>query len=138
MDFDVLYVLKDNNGTQIDRVLCLSFVERLTDAEGQPLILKLKDWPTAEDFAESMPSRFQDLMSALPLPQYTQRNGDLNLAGRLPEFFVKPDLGPKMYIAYGLAKYPQSGTTNLHLDVSDAVNVMVFVAHEEPLEQGMF
>ena len=132
-----MYVLKDNNGTQINRVFCLPFVERLTDAEGQPLILKLKDWPTAEDFAESMPSRFQDLMSALPLPQYTQRNGDLNLAGRLPEFFVKPDLGPKMYIAYGLAKYPQSGTTNLHLDVSDAVNVMVFVAHEEPLEQGM-
>lgn len=100
------------------------------------MILKLKDWPTAEDFAESMPARFQDLMSALPMPQYTQRNGELNLAGRLPEFFVKPDLGPKMYIAYGLAKYPQSGTTNLHLDVSDAVNVMVFVAHEEHLEEG--
>lgn len=114
---------------------CLSVsVGRLEDSDGNPLILKLKDWPTSEDFAESMPSRFIDLMDALPMPEYTKRNGDLNLASRLPEFFVKPDLGPKMYIAYGLAKYPQSGTTNLHLDVSDAVNVMVFVSHEKDLE----
>lgn len=111
--------------------------KRLTDATGQPLILKLKDWPSSEDFADSMPSRFLDLMSALPMPSYTQRNGELNLAGRLPEFFVKPDLGPKMYIAYGLAKYPQSGTTNLHLDVSDAVNVMVFVAKEKELQEDV-
>ena len=40
-------------------------------------------------------------MSALPLPDYTQREGKLNLAASLPKFFVKPDLGPKMYNAYG-------------------------------------
>lgn len=110
--------------------------ERLQDADGNPLILKLKDWPTGEDFAESMPSRFDDLMQALPMPEYTRRNGELNLASKLPEFFVKPDLGPKMYNAYGLAKYPQSGTTNLHLDVSDAVNIMVYVFPEEDQQEG--
>jgi lysine-specific demethylase 3 len=30
-----------------------------------------------------------------------------------------------MYIAYGNALYPNTGTTNLHIDMSDACNVMV-------------
>ncbi|KAL3228805.1 hypothetical protein MRX96_023708 [Rhipicephalus microplus] len=59
--------------------------------------------------------------------EYTYRDGVFNLVGRLPECFVRPDLGPKMYSAYGSALYPNKGTTNLHLDVSDAVNVMVYV-----------
>uniref|UniRef100_A0A182Y431 JmjC domain-containing protein n=2 Tax=Anopheles stephensi TaxID=30069 RepID=A0A182Y431_ANOST len=32
-----------------------------------------------------------------------------------------------MYSAYGSALHPSKGTTNLHLDISDAVNVMVYV-----------
>lgn len=40
-------------------------------------------------------------MENLPLPEYTKRDGRLNLASRLPNFFVRPDLGPKMYNAYG-------------------------------------
>ncbi|XP_059049964.1 lysine-specific demethylase 3B isoform X2 [Achroia grisella] len=95
--------------------------KRLRDERGAPMVLKLKDWPPGEDFAELLPARFDDLMRALPLSEYTSRNGKLNLAARLPECFVRPDLGPKMYTAYGGA----GGTTNLHLDVSDAVNVMV-------------
>lgn len=46
-------------------------------------------------------TRFDDLMDNLPLPEYTKRDGRLNLAARLPNFFVRPDLGPKMYNAYG-------------------------------------
>ncbi|KAL1509972.1 hypothetical protein ABEB36_004635 [Hypothenemus hampei] len=101
--------------------------KRLKDERGQPMLLKLKDWPPGEDFAEMLPARFQDLMQALPLQEYTRRSGKLNLASRLPECFVRPDLGPKMYNAYGSALHPNKGTTNLHLDVSDAVNVMVYV-----------
>lgn len=72
-------------------------------------------------------------MRALPLKEYSQRDGKLNLASRLPACFVRPDLGPKMYSAYGNSGNRESGqqllsTTNLHLDVSDAVNVMVYVA----------
>ena len=65
-------------------------------------------------------------MEKLPLGDYTRRDGTLNLAGRLPECFVKPDLGPKMYIAYGSALFPNKASTNLHLDISDAVNVMSY------------
>lgn len=99
------------------------------EKEKEPMVLKLKDWPPGEDFRDMMPSRFDDLMANIPLPEYTRRDGKLNLASRLPNYFVRPDLGPKMYNAYGLItpedrKY---GTTNLHLDVSDAANVMVYV-----------
>jgi hypothetical protein len=41
-------------------------------------------------------------MNALPLPEYTLRDAKLNMAASLPDFFVKPDLGPKMYNAYGM------------------------------------
>ncbi|XP_077992762.1 putative JmjC domain-containing histone demethylation protein 2C isoform X2 [Glandiceps talaboti] len=100
---------------------------RLVTKQNEPMILKLKDWPPSEDFSEVIPDRFLDLMQCLPLPEYTKRDGMLNLASTLPDFFVRPDLGPKMYNAYGSAEYPKDGTTNLHLDVSDAVNVMVYV-----------
>uniref|UniRef100_A0A7N8X564 Lysine-specific demethylase n=1 Tax=Mastacembelus armatus TaxID=205130 RepID=A0A7N8X564_9TELE len=107
--------------------------KRLQDSDGQPMVLKLKDWPPGEDFRDMMPSRFHDLMENLPLPEYTKRDGRLNLAARLPNFFVRPDLGPKMYNAYGLISTEDRkvGTTNLHLDVSDAVNVMVYVGVPE-------
>nr|XP_015837929.1 PREDICTED: probable JmjC domain-containing histone demethylation protein 2C isoform X2 [Tribolium castaneum] len=103
------------------------FSKRLKDDRGNPMLLKLKDWPPGEDFAEMLPSRFSDLMKVLPLSEYTHRTGRLNLASRLPDCFVRPDLGPKMYNAYGSALHPSKGTTNLHLDISDAVNVMVYV-----------
>uniref|UniRef100_A0A8C4R5B6 Lysine-specific demethylase n=1 Tax=Eptatretus burgeri TaxID=7764 RepID=A0A8C4R5B6_EPTBU len=104
--------------------------QRLPSREdNSPMILKLKDWPPGEDFCDMMPDRFRDLCMALPLPEYTKRDGRLNLASRLPSSFVPPDLGPKMYNAYGLPLKQDRdfATTNLHLDVSDAVNVMVYV-----------
>lgn len=103
---------------------------RLCDKQNKPMLLKLKDWPPSEDFAITLPNRFEDLMNCLPLNEYTHRNGKFNLASRLPECFVRPDLGPKMYTAYGNAGSTDQnvGTTNLHLDISDAVNVMVYVA----------
>lgn len=55
-------------------------------------------------FSNACP-RFDDLMDNLPLPEYTKRDGRLNLAARLPNFFVRPDLGPKMYNAYGEKKW---------------------------------
>ncbi|KAL4231689.1 Lysine-specific demethylase 3B [Mactra antiquata] len=110
--------------------------ERLVDEEGTPMLLKLKDWPPGDDFSDVLPQQFNDLMQSLPLPEYTRRDGRLNLVSRLPDFLVKPDLGPKMYIAYGSAQYPKEGTTNLHLDVSDATNVMVYVGYLEEEERG--
>jgi len=100
---------------------------RLRDRYGCTRILKLKDWPPGDDFADLLPQRFADVMKSLPFPEYTHRCGSLNLVSCLPEHFVRPDLGPKMYVAYGSALNPDVGSTNLHLDISDAVNIMTYV-----------
>ena len=101
--------------------------DRITDENGMPMMLKLKDWPADNDFAHFLPENFHDLMRVLPIKDYTLRTGHFNLAASMPDFFVRPDLGPKMYIAYGNALYPNAGTPNLHLDMSDACNVMIHV-----------
>ena len=100
---------------------------RPKDKDGRPLIYKLKDWPPGEEFGDALPEQFNDLMSCIPMPDYTTHEGSRNLVSRLPRStFLVPDMGPKLYTAYGLAS-DQKGTTNLHLDISDAVNVMVYV-----------
>lgn len=104
---------------------------RLCDHKGNKLILKLKDWPSSDDFKNFLPSRYQDLMKNLPIKKFTQRNGAYNLVSYLPEFFCLPDLGPKLYIAYSSAETSKEGTTNLHVDISDAVNLMVYVSDSE-------
>lgn len=122
-------------GTTINRVAMKHFWDGFqsikkripTDCEDK-CVLKLKDWPTSDDFANVMKDHFDDFMKAVPMAEYTRRNGKFNLARYLPDFFSRPDLGPKMYSAYSQAHPSLQGSTNLHLDVSDAVNVMVHVS----------
>jgi lysine-specific demethylase 3 len=97
----------------------------------QPLILKLKDWPTSADFKQLLPTRFDDLMKNLPIRKYSHRDGSLNMISNLPSYFSTPDLGPKMYIAYSSIDTPKAGTTNLHVDISDAVNLLMYVSTQE-------
>ena len=104
---------------------------RMLDNQGMPMLLKLKDWPPEDDFAQYFPQRFSNLMAHLPLWDYTRRDGGFNLASFMPDFFLQPDLGPKMYIAYGSPLYPEYGSTKLHMDMSDAVNLMVYVGIPE-------
>ncbi|MGH0159131.1 UNVERIFIED_CONTAM: hypothetical protein FKN15_062729 [Acipenser sinensis] len=100
--------------------------KRLQGEDGQPMVLKLKDWPPGEDFRDMMPTRFHDLMDNLPLPEYTKRDGRLNLASRLPNYFVRPDLGPKMYNAYEVLKTIEEG------DVDDMTKRRIYEAKEKP------
>ena len=79
------------------------------------------------------------LMQAMPFAHYTWRDGILNLASYFPRECRPPDLGPKMYNAYGQRAAWQGmdpttnkgGHTNLHCDVSDAVNVLVDAQQSE-------
>jgi len=43
----------------------------------------------------------QDFMQCLPFPEYAHPEGSLNVANYLSQDLVKPDLGPKSYIATG-------------------------------------
>ncbi|CAZ80291.1 unnamed protein product [Tuber melanosporum] len=107
-----------------------------TDVEdtGTLRSLKLKDWPPESDFKDEFPNLFADFERALPFPEYTNRDASLNLVSRLPADWTKPDLGPKMYNAYPAPDFipvkngppnPVKGTTNLHFDMTDAVNILV-------------
>lgn len=109
---------------------------RLRDEDHEPMILMLKDWPQHADFANLLPRHYDDFMRCLPLGDYTKRDGQLNLVNRLPDIFPIPELGPKMYNAYGSLN-EKMGTTRLHLDISDAINVMVYVSvpeNDQPTE----
>lgn len=94
---------------------------------GHPMLLKLKDYPSKAHFKDSLPAYFQDFMCALPVKPYTSCQGALNCATYLPDAAHPPDMGPKLYMAYGglqLGDRVYGGCTECHLDASDAVNLL--------------
>ncbi|KAG8435592.1 hypothetical protein GDO86_013506, partial [Hymenochirus boettgeri] len=96
---------------------------------GETVLLKLKDQPSGEDFKNMMAARHEEFFKILPVPEYCNPDGKFNLASHMPSFFVRPDLGPRMCSAYGViaTKDQDTGTTNLHIEVSDLVNILVYV-----------
>uniref|UniRef100_A0A061SCC7 Lysine-specific demethylase 3 n=2 Tax=Tetraselmis sp. GSL018 TaxID=582737 RepID=A0A061SCC7_9CHLO len=104
-------------------------------------MLKLKDFPTKGHFRDRLQRHYTDFLEVLGslLPEYTHPEaGPLNLGSRFPSTALAPDLGPKTYIAYG--RRPELGegdnVTKLHLDLSDAVNVLSHVEPDDPDTEG--
>jgi lysine-specific demethylase 3 len=87
---------------------------------------KLKDWPPSAEFKAEFPELYDDFNRVVPAPDYTTREGVLNLGSCYPTGVIQPDLGPKMYNAWPGSEAPGgNGTTRLHMDIADAVNIML-------------
>ncbi|KAF8748813.1 hypothetical protein RHS01_10531 [Rhizoctonia solani] len=70
-----------------------------------------RDWPAQADFKDDFPKLYDDFMKALPVPNYTRRDG------------------PKMYNAFTSSEGPGGqGSTRLHMDMADAVNIMMYAS----------
>jgi lysine-specific demethylase 3 len=84
-----------------------------------------QDWPSNIDLAEWQPDLFQDIMTNIPLPDFTRRNGALNLASRIPPGSNNPVLGPKLYCSQRSQDAKGWGTLKLHVGAADMINIMM-------------
>ena len=90
-----------------------------------------KDWPPTSEFSKEFPDLYQDFARAVPIPNYTRRDGILNIAAHFPinDEAIIPDIGPKMYNTFESQEGPGGkGSTRLHMDMADAINVMLYAA----------
>jgi lysine-specific demethylase 3 len=112
----------------------------------------MQDWPPQSHFQDHFLELFDSFMDAVPFGDVSRLDGVLNLASHFPingvapdlgayqpsyELFLTRSLGPKMYIAYRSVEddYHQ-GSTKLHIDVTDAINIMVWSSDcQEPRDR---
>ncbi|KAF7331679.1 hypothetical protein MKEN_00047600 [Mycena kentingensis (nom. inval.)] len=99
---------------------------------------KLKDWPPTSEFKTACPALYNDFANAVPIPNYVRRDGVRNIGAHFPSNTVAPDLGPKMYNANANLEEMSivKGSTRLHMDMADALNIMTYAAKDPDGNEG--
>ncbi|KAK7356087.1 hypothetical protein VNO80_15353 [Phaseolus coccineus] len=119
------------DGSEIDIELAQfmkGYLEGRAHENGWPQLLKLKDWPSPSASEEFLLYQRPEFISKLPLLQYIHSKwGLLNVAAKLPHYSLQNDVGPKIYIAYGISDELGRGdsVTNLHFNIRDMVYLLV-------------
>ncbi|KAL6542890.1 hypothetical protein OROHE_010410 [Orobanche hederae] len=88
---------------EIDRKrIFMGSLEKRTHASVRQKVIKFKAWLSSHLFRKQFPIHFNEILSALPLPEYINpHSGLLNVSVKLPKELTKPELGPCIYLAYG-------------------------------------
>ncbi|KAF9449547.1 hypothetical protein P691DRAFT_758956 [Macrolepiota fuliginosa MF-IS2] len=119
------------------RVTVGQFFDMFGNYEGRSECWKLKDWPPSTDFKAAFPELYKDFSEAVPVPDYVRRDGVGNVGSHFPSNTIAPDLGPKMYNAMASSLDKGSkGSTRLHMDMADAVNIMTYTELSEDGSPG--
>ncbi|KAF7301249.1 Clavaminate synthase-like protein [Mycena indigotica] len=99
---------------------------------------KIKDWPPTSEFKATCPDLYEDFSQAVPIPNYVRRDGVRNLGSHFPLNTIAPDLGPKMYNANANLDDSDAvkGSTRLHMDMADALNIMTYASRDPDGKEG--
>ncbi|KAL8107908.1 E3 ubiquitin-protein ligase JMJ24 [Apium graveolens] len=95
---------------------------------GRPQMLKLKNWPSPSSLDEFLLYQRPEIINDLPLLEYIHSKwGLLNVAAKLPHYFLQNDVGPKIFISYGTSEELDRGDSvnNLRFNLRDMVYLLV-------------
>lgn len=74
-----------------------------------------------------LPELFDDLMHALPLPEYTSPKGVFNLAKYTPIGQVNAEISAKLYVSKRqLEKHKEFGPMQLSAEMSDSIYICTY------------
>ncbi|XP_015066579.1 lysine-specific demethylase JMJ25 isoform X2 [Solanum pennellii] len=98
---------------------------------GWPEMLKLKDWPSPSASEEFLLYQRPEFISKLPLLEFIHSKwGLLNVAAKLPHYSLQNDVGPKIFLSYGMYEELGKGDSvnNLHTNMRDLVFLLVHIS----------
>ncbi|PIN00777.1 hypothetical protein CDL12_26718 [Handroanthus impetiginosus] len=115
---------------EIDRKrILMGSLEKKTHASVRQKVLKFKAWLSSDLFRKQFPVHYNEILSALPLPEYINPvSGLLNISVKLPKELPKPNLGPCIYLSYGGPEELMQADylSKLCYESHDTVNILAY------------
>ncbi|GJJ71918.1 hypothetical protein EMPS_04275 [Entomortierella parvispora] len=120
---DTALVMKNCSTQMVESTTMHEFLLRNFTTPGT---CRLMEWPS-EPFEKRCKALHDDLMHALPLPDYTSPMGRFNLSRYFPQGHKSLGLGFKMYPCQGLGRKEASfGTFPLNCELADKIYICTY------------